>query len=211
MSPRRNPGDHGAERMREVDAAAPARRPDRPSAGELWLGTGDDRLSERALADLRRSEIGFVFQAFHLMDELTARRTSSCRAAGRRSPRGGPTARADLLDQVGRPTAPVTFPRPSRAASANGSQSPGRSSTTRSRAGGRADRQPGQCGDRRGAAPLRSAACRRADAGHRHPRRTSRRHRGPARARCATARSWTRPGSPAAAPRSFADLLRLED
>jgi putative ABC transport system ATP-binding protein len=47
---------------------------DRPSAGELWLnGRRIDRLSERALADLRRREIGFVFQAFHLMDELTAR------------------------------------------------------------------------------------------------------------------------------------------
>ena len=47
---------------------------DRPSAGELWLNDRrTDRLSERALAGLRRGEIGFVFQAFHLMDELTAR------------------------------------------------------------------------------------------------------------------------------------------
>ena len=46
---------------------------DRPSAGELWLeGRRIDRLSERALADLRCSEVGFVFQAYHLMDELTA-------------------------------------------------------------------------------------------------------------------------------------------
>ena len=28
-------------------------------------------MSERALADLRRSEVGFVFQAFQLIDELT--------------------------------------------------------------------------------------------------------------------------------------------
>ena len=46
---------------------------DRPSAGELWLaGQRIDGMSERALARLRRDTIGFVFQAFHLMDELTA-------------------------------------------------------------------------------------------------------------------------------------------
>jgi putative ABC transport system ATP-binding protein len=46
---------------------------DRPSAGELSVaGQRVDRLSERALAHLRRDEVGFVFQAFHLMDELTA-------------------------------------------------------------------------------------------------------------------------------------------
>jgi putative ABC transport system ATP-binding protein len=46
---------------------------DRPSAGEIWLaGQNMGRLSERRLARLRRDDIGFVFQAFHLMDELTA-------------------------------------------------------------------------------------------------------------------------------------------
>jgi putative ABC transport system ATP-binding protein len=46
---------------------------ERPSAGEVWLaGRRIDQLSERALARLRRHAIGFVFQAFHLMDELTA-------------------------------------------------------------------------------------------------------------------------------------------
>ena len=46
---------------------------DRPTAGELWLGERRiDHLSERALARMRRHEVGFVFQAFHLMDELTA-------------------------------------------------------------------------------------------------------------------------------------------
>src|SRR5580700_7205658 len=46
---------------------------DRPSAGELWVeGRRIDRLSERALAKLRRHKVGFVFQAYHLMDELTA-------------------------------------------------------------------------------------------------------------------------------------------
>ena len=46
---------------------------DRPTAGELFLKDRRvDRLSERALALLRRKEIGFVFQSFYLMDELTA-------------------------------------------------------------------------------------------------------------------------------------------
>jgi putative ABC transport system ATP-binding protein len=46
---------------------------DRPSAGEVWLsGQRVDQLSERALARMRRESVGFVFQAFHLMDELTA-------------------------------------------------------------------------------------------------------------------------------------------
>jgi ABC-type lipoprotein export system ATPase subunit len=46
---------------------------DRPSGGELWLACQRiDGLGERALARLRRDKIGFVFQAFHLMDELTA-------------------------------------------------------------------------------------------------------------------------------------------
>ncbi|HEY1618581.1 MAG TPA: ABC transporter ATP-binding protein [Streptosporangiaceae bacterium] len=46
---------------------------DRPSAGEVHLaGQRVDQLSERALARLRRDAVGFVFQAFHLMDELTA-------------------------------------------------------------------------------------------------------------------------------------------
>ena len=43
---------------------------DRPTAGEIWLaGQSLGRLTERALARLRRDAVGFVFQAFHLMDE----------------------------------------------------------------------------------------------------------------------------------------------
>lgn len=45
----------------------------RPSAGRVWLaGRRIDTMSERALARLRRDSIGFVFQSFQLMDELTA-------------------------------------------------------------------------------------------------------------------------------------------
>ena len=46
---------------------------DRASGGELWFhGRRIGRLGERALAEMRRKEVGFVFQAFHLMEELTA-------------------------------------------------------------------------------------------------------------------------------------------
>lgn len=75
---------------------------DRPSAGELWLnGRRIDRLSERALAGLRRQEIGFVFQAFHLMDELTARENIELPALlDGRSPRQARRRARDLLDRV---------------------------------------------------------------------------------------------------------------
>ena len=46
---------------------------DRPTAGEVWLdGERIDRLSETALARLRRRKIGFVFQFFNLMPTLSA-------------------------------------------------------------------------------------------------------------------------------------------
>jgi putative ABC transport system ATP-binding protein len=76
---------------------------DRPSGGELWLDKKRiDRLSERGLANLRRRQIGFVFQAFHLMDELTARENVELPALlARRSPRQARTRALELLDQVG--------------------------------------------------------------------------------------------------------------
>ena len=46
---------------------------DRPSGGEVRVaGRRVDQMSEKALARLRQDAVGFVFQAFHLMDELTA-------------------------------------------------------------------------------------------------------------------------------------------
>jgi putative ABC transport system ATP-binding protein len=76
---------------------------DRPSGGELWLaGQRIDRLGERALARLRRRAVGFVFQAFHLMDELTAVENVELPAllAGI-SPRAARRRALDLLDRVG--------------------------------------------------------------------------------------------------------------
>ncbi|GAA3443195.1 ABC transporter ATP-binding protein [Planomonospora venezuelensis] len=46
---------------------------ERPTDGEVWLaGRRIDTLGERALARMRRRSVGFVFQAFHLVEELSA-------------------------------------------------------------------------------------------------------------------------------------------
>ncbi len=76
---------------------------DRPSAGELWLaGRRIDRMSERRMAALRRDAVGFVFQAFHLMDELTAAENVELPLllAGR-SPRAARRRTTELLEQIG--------------------------------------------------------------------------------------------------------------
>ena len=75
----------------------------RPTAGQVWVGGRRiDEMSERSLARMRRHAVGFVFQAFHLMDELTAAENvelpvllagCSSRTARRRA--------AALLEQVG--------------------------------------------------------------------------------------------------------------
>jgi ABC-type lipoprotein export system ATPase subunit len=76
---------------------------ERPSAGSVELaGSRLDRLGERGLARLRRSAVGFVFQAFHLIDELTARENVELPAllAGK-SPRFARRRASELLDRVG--------------------------------------------------------------------------------------------------------------
>ena len=74
---------------------------DRPSAGEVHLdGERIDRLSEDRLAILRRHKVGFVFQSFQLLGNLTARENVmlpmellGMREASRRA--------GELLDAVG--------------------------------------------------------------------------------------------------------------
>ena len=76
---------------------------ERASAGEIVLaGSRLDQMGERALARLRRTAIGFVFQAFHLIDELTARENVELPAllAGQ-SPRAAKRQAVDLLERVG--------------------------------------------------------------------------------------------------------------
>jgi ABC-type lipoprotein export system ATPase subunit len=76
---------------------------DRPSGGEVSLnGRRIDDLGEQALARMRRIAVGFVFQAFHLMEELTAIENVELPAllAGR-SPRAARRRAEELLQQVG--------------------------------------------------------------------------------------------------------------
>jgi putative ABC transport system ATP-binding protein len=76
---------------------------DRPSGGEISLaGRRIDQMGEKALARMRRTAVGFVFQAFHLVDELSAVENVELPAllAGR-SPRTARRRAADLLDRVG--------------------------------------------------------------------------------------------------------------
>jgi len=76
---------------------------DRPSAGEVWVaGHRIDQMGEKALARMRRNAVGFAFQAFHLMDELTAVENVELSAllAGR-SPRATRRRAIDLLERVG--------------------------------------------------------------------------------------------------------------
>jgi putative ABC transport system ATP-binding protein len=76
---------------------------DRPSAGQLWLaGHRVDQMGERALARLRRDAVGFVFQAFHLMDELTAAENVELPALlARCSPRAARQRAMQLLERIG--------------------------------------------------------------------------------------------------------------
>ena len=76
---------------------------DRPSGGEVSLnGRRIDDLDEKALARMRRTDVGFVFQAFHLMEELTAIENVELSAllAGR-SPRAARRRAEELLERVG--------------------------------------------------------------------------------------------------------------
>jgi ABC-type lipoprotein export system ATPase subunit len=76
---------------------------ERPTSGSIALaGSQLDKMGERGLARLRRTAVGFVFQAFHLVDELTARENVELPAllAGK-SPRFARRRALELLDRVG--------------------------------------------------------------------------------------------------------------
>jgi putative ABC transport system ATP-binding protein len=77
-----------------------------PANGTTRVNFGEaeqfDTMSERALARLRRDSVGFVFQSFHLMDELTA--VENVELAGLlagQSPRRARRRAMHLLDRVG--------------------------------------------------------------------------------------------------------------
>jgi putative ABC transport system ATP-binding protein len=76
---------------------------DRATAGEIWLaGQRIDQMSERGMAAIRRDDVGFVFQAFHLMDELTAvENVELPMLLAGRAPRTARRRAAELLERVG--------------------------------------------------------------------------------------------------------------
>jgi putative ABC transport system ATP-binding protein len=78
-------------------------RLDRPTAGEITVGgVRVDRLGEAAAARFRRTTVGFVFQFFHLLDDLTVRDNVAVAALLAGRSRSEASARADeLLDQLG--------------------------------------------------------------------------------------------------------------
>jgi ABC-type lipoprotein export system ATPase subunit len=75
---------------------------DRPDGGQLTVaGTRLETASERALADLRRRHVGFVFQFFHLIPELTAEENVqlATRMNGRNG--GGRRRTQELIEELG--------------------------------------------------------------------------------------------------------------
>jgi ABC-type lipoprotein export system ATPase subunit len=76
---------------------------DRPTSGEIQLSDRRiDQMSERKVARLRLNSLGFVFQAFHLMEELTVLENVELPALlARRSPRDARGRARELLERVG--------------------------------------------------------------------------------------------------------------
>ena len=99
---------------------------DRPSGGEVSLaGRRIDQMGERELARMRRTDVGFVFQAFHLMEECTAvENVELPELLAGRSPRrlgGGPrTCSSGSGSRTGR----RSCPQRSRVVSGSGPPSP---------------------------------------------------------------------------------------
>ena len=59
---------------------------DRPRAGNVWIdGQEITTLKERALTQLRRDKIGFIFQTFNLLPTLTAQENIVAAADHRRA------------------------------------------------------------------------------------------------------------------------------
>ena len=75
---------------------------DRSSAGSVEIAGADlARVSQRRLTDLRRREIGFVFQFFNLVGELTALENVLLPARLARDLDGGRVRARDLLERLG--------------------------------------------------------------------------------------------------------------
>ena len=75
---------------------------DRPDAGEILLA-GEDlaRLGARALARTRLRQVGFVFQSFHLVEELSGAENVMLPGRLPGAPRGGHERGRALIDELG--------------------------------------------------------------------------------------------------------------
>jgi putative ABC transport system ATP-binding protein len=86
-------GATGSGKSTLLDCAAGL---DRPDAGEVWLaGSEIGRMRERRLTQLRRDKIGFVFQAYNLLSELSVAQNVLLP-----SRLGGPRAKRDDVARV---------------------------------------------------------------------------------------------------------------
>ena len=76
---------------------------DRPSGGEYWLeGVAVAQLPEAALTDIRKRRIGFIFQNFNLIDELSVRENVELALLYHGISAGERRTRVDkVLDKVG--------------------------------------------------------------------------------------------------------------
>ena len=75
---------------------------DRPDAGRIELaGRRVERESERGLTELRRSQVGFVFQFFHLIPELTGEENVLLAARLRTNGGAAPERARRLISELG--------------------------------------------------------------------------------------------------------------
>jgi putative ABC transport system ATP-binding protein len=75
---------------------------DRPSTGEYWFGDTDlTTLRENELAAFRRNNLGYIFQSFNLIDDLTIEENVELGLVYRKIPRGERRDRvAAAMDRV---------------------------------------------------------------------------------------------------------------
>jgi putative ABC transport system ATP-binding protein len=85
---------------------------DRPTAGDVVVdGVRVDRLGEAAAARFRRTTVGFIFQFFHLLDDLTVADNVAVAAMLAGTDRTAASARVDeLLGQLGLGPKAASFP-----------------------------------------------------------------------------------------------------
>ena len=121
-------GRWGAASRRSCTCWAASTRPD---AGPIALAGQDiTRQSPRALARTRLRHVGFVFQSFHLIEELSGEENVLLPARLPGALRGGERRARRLIASSASPRSPAAGRTSSRAASSSGSRSPVRSSTT---------------------------------------------------------------------------------